>query len=273
MRWWLLGALIVASPACTQRDRVRAETKVADLLVSREQERDIGRQIHEELRQEGLTMLEDEVVVAYVEDMADRVAEEVKRQKGVADLHVHVVDDPEVVNAMATPGGHVYVFTGLLLEAEDEAEVAGVVAHEIAHVVARHSARQMVYAYGYQSIAALALGQNPSLLEQIGAQLAGTGFLAAHSRSEEEEADELGLGYLHRAGYDPRGLPRFFRKLKAQEGKTPAVMAWISTHPTTESRIENLRQRIRARGWEGGEVNAAKHARVEERLTRGRGTR
>jgi predicted Zn-dependent protease len=173
---------------------------------------------------------------------------------------------------MATPGGHVYVYSGLLLEAEDEAEVAGVVGHEIGHVVARHAARQMIYTYGYGALASIALGKDPSLLEQIAAQIAGQGFLSANSRGDEDEADELGLGYLHRGGWDPRGLPRFFRKLKDQEGKVPAVMSWFSSHPTTSSRIENLRGRIDTRGWEGGETNAAAHARIVQRLKGGAGT-
>ena len=180
--------------------------------------------------------------------------------------HVHVIDDPKTVNAFAVPGGHLFVYSGLLLAAENDAEVAGVLAHETGHVVARHSARQMVDAYGLQAIAALAGGQNPSLLEQIATKVAGTGLLLAHSRSEENEADEYGARYSNAAGYDPHGLTTFFQKLEATQGKQPQVMAWLSDHPLTPDRIAKVTHYIAVHHLTATGKNPAAHAAIKARL-------
>jgi beta-barrel assembly-enhancing protease len=102
----------------------------------------------------------------------------------------------------------------------------------------------MVNALGLQTVAALALGRDPSALAQIGASIAGNGLMLAHGRSEENEADEFGVRYTSAAGYDPRGLVTFFEKLKAQQGHTPKALTWLSTHPATESRIAHINTMI-----------------------------
>lgn len=268
----LVAALLAAMPfqsACSARQRIKAETAVADMLISRKQEKQIGKQLHAELEKEGLRYVEDGEVQAYVEGIAADIKKRVNRKENVRDLHVHVVDEPGVVNAMATPGGHVYVFSGLLLDADNQAEVASVVAHEMGHVVGRHSARQMVYAYGYSALASLALGKNPGLLQQIAATVVGQGFMSAHSRSEESEADRLGVHWLSRAGWDPEAAVTFFQKLKEQEGRTPAVAAWFSTHPTTSDRIAELREMIRKDNLSGRELGVEEHQRIVQKLEGG----
>src|SRR5678815_5990329 len=89
------------------------------------------------------------------------------------------------------------------LTADNEAELAGVMAHESGHIAGRHVERAMVNAYGFQALAAAALGQNPSMAQQLAASIAGTGLLRAHSRSEETEADEYGARYISKLDYDP----------------------------------------------------------------------
>jgi predicted Zn-dependent protease len=157
---------------------------------------------------------------------------------------VKVIDDAKTVNAFATPGGHLYVYSGLLQAAGDSAEVAGVLSHEAGHVVARHSARQMVDAYGLQAITELAIGKNPGVASQVAAGIAGKGAMLANSREDETEADEYGARYSTAAGYDPNGLITFFQKLQQQEGKTPQVLSFLSDHPATGDRIGHLRQFI-----------------------------
>lgn len=265
-----LAALSVALPlvlgGCTARQRTKIETSIATALVSEEDEEAIGDAIHAEIERQGGRFVRDPIVRTYVEGIVARLLPEVRRVKAVEDVHVHVLDDPDVVNAFATPGGHVFVHSGLLLAARDEAEVAGVLAHEIAHLAARHPARRMVWMYGASAVAGLALGKDPALLAQVAAELVGGGVLAANSRSAEREADDLALLYVHRAGWDPRGLVRFFVRLREGDGDVPAFLAWLSTHPTSTERIERLRSELRARGWEGGDENADGHAIVKERL-------
>src|SRR5690606_32382452 len=165
---------------------------------------------------EGVELSKDPVVNQYAEGLLAQLVPHAKKDRGDTDYHVHVIDDPKVVNAFATPGGHLYVYTGLLLTADNESEVMGVLAHELGHVVRRHSARQLVAQYGLQTIAAVALGENPNMLKQIGAAVVANGALLAHSRSDEHEADEYAVRYTAAAGYDPRGIAMFFRKLPAK---------------------------------------------------------
>ncbi|MDP2315751.1 MAG: M48 family metallopeptidase [Pseudomonadota bacterium] len=277
-RWWLVAALALSvggAPACTARQRVKLETKVATALVSEAQEREIGRQIHKELDHQGVEYVRDPFVVDYVEDIVARLATEVRREGATDEVHVHVIDDLKIVNAFATPGGHLYVFSGLLLAAGDEAEVAGVLGHELGHIVAKHPARRLALAMGYQALASLALGRDPEEIKQVAASLLGGGVLAAHGRGEENEADQLGIAYLHRAGYDPAGLVRFFKRVREMQGDPPAVLIWLSSHPATGARIDRVREIIRGRGWEGGEEGKDVHQRVQRALrppapTRGR---
>ncbi len=255
------------APACTQRQRSKLETQIASALVSESQEREIGREIARELERQGVTYVNDPTVTEYVDDITARLATEVRREGATDNVQVHVIDEPRIVNAFATPGGHLYVFSGLLLQAEDEAEVAGVIGHELGHIVAKHPARRIALAMGYSALAQLALGREPKQLAQIAASLLGGGVLAAHGRGEENEADRLGLAYLHRAGYDPAGLVRFFTRLReAAGGDPPAVLVWLSSHPTTTSRIDRVREIIRNRGWEGGEVGVETHDQIRDAL-------
>ncbi|MDP2307402.1 MAG: M48 family metalloprotease [Pseudomonadota bacterium] len=270
MRRFVVAALALtvgaSVPACSQRQRSKLETTLATALVSEAEEREIGRQVHKELEKQGVTYVKQALVTQYVEEITERLATEVKREGAPDRIKVYVIDDPEMVNAFATPGGRLYVFSGLLLTAEDEAEVAGVIGHELGHIVAKHPAKRIALAMGYEALANLALGKDPGQLQQLAAVLLGGGVLAAHGRGEENEADRLGLTWLHRAGYDPRGMVRFFRRIKDLSADPPAVLAWLYSHPTTTSRIEHVREMLRRRGWEGGEEGVEAHREVREAI-------
>ena len=181
---------------------------------------------------------------------------------------MYVVDDPKMVNAFATPGGNLYVYTGLILAAESEAQLAGVLAHEAGHVTGRHAARNMVQQYGLQGVASLALGKNPSQAKQLAASLIANGSMLAHSRSQEHEADEYGASFSRRAGFDPNGLIGFFRILQRQQGSEgPKVLTWFSTHPATSDRISHLQQYISENRLTGGAVSTLNRlATVQQRL-------
>lgn len=263
----LLGTASLTT-ACTHRQQAAIETVAAAALVSPEEEAQIGQQIHSELAKKGIAYEDDPVVTDYVRSVAGRIIAEASRTRPNVTWHVQVIDDPKTVNAFATPGGYVYVYTGLLLAVQDEGELAGVLAHEIAHVVERHAARSLVTKFGLEQLAALALGKNPPLLEKVVASILGKGALLAHTRSEETEADEVGATLMWEAGYDPRSLLEFFELLLKTQGQLPGVLVWLSDHPLTTTRIANLREYIDDRHLAGGVERTGRLPEVKRRLER-----
>jgi predicted Zn-dependent protease len=261
--------LVVAggTAGCSGRQRANVEKAVADAAISDQDEAKIGLQVKQELEtKQQVRFVSDPEIVGYVNRVAEPVLRAASRDRKVA-WKVHVVDDPKTVNAFATPGGYLYVYTGLILASDNDAELAGVWGHEAAHVTERHSARAMVNAYGLQSVLQLALGRNPGLLGQIAGTVAGQGTLLAHGRASETEADESGARYTNAAGNDPRGLVTFFQKLEKEQGNTPGVLAWLSTHPNPGDRVKALNETIRAQRLTatGGKDNAALNA-VKQRI-------
>lgn len=241
------GLASLLGVACSHAQRGNAETALAKALVSDQQESQLGVQVKQQLEQEQhVKYLQDAAVVAFVKGITDKVLPLAEKERPGVTWQVHVIDDPKTVNAFATPGGYLYVYSGLLLAADTPAEVAGVLSHEAGHVVARHSARQMVDAMGLEAVAALALGKNPGAVSQIVAGAGGKGLMLANSRGDETEADEYGARFASGAGYDPRGLITFFQKLQKLEGQQPGFAKFLSDHPTTPDRISHLEQYIAA---------------------------
>jgi len=205
-------------------------------FVSLEKEIALGQQVASEFEQTA-KLIEDPVIAEYV----DRVGQNlVKHSDAKVPFHIKVVDTDEV-NAFAFPGGYFYVNKGLLLEAENESELAGVMAHEISHVAARHATERMSKAQILQlaAIPALFVG---GYWAQMGIQNAlGLGInleLLGVTRESEKEADQLGIQYLWNTGYDPNGFVTFFEKLQAKEKSKPGKLAgFFRTHPFTEDRI------------------------------------
>lgn len=180
--------LLIAAAGCAGGNFARTETSLARALVSDEQMIQVGEQIHAELEGQGVRYVKDPEVIRYVNGVAAKIFDLAERDRPGLKYHVHVIDDAKTVNAFATPGGHMYLYSGLLFAADNEAEMAGVLAHESGHVAGRRVERAMVNSYGLQTLASVALGENPSTAKQIAASLVGTGLMAAHSRSEETEA-------------------------------------------------------------------------------------
>lgn len=208
-------------------------------LISLDEEWELGRQLEADLAGK-LDLVDDPAALAYLRDAGGRIVAETPLAG--REWRFHLVRDP-TVNAFNLPGGLVYVHTGLIAAADDASEFAGVLAHEIAHGAARHGTQQLSQRYGLAALASLVLGQDPGMLESIAAQIAAGGALARFSRAHEREADELGLGYMHAAGYDPDGMPGMFEDLLAARRRRPgSVEQFFSSHPLTEERIEATRR-------------------------------
>lgn len=269
--WQMMGllALLPALAGC----RSLGQT-LGDLIVPVDQEVAMGNQYAAELDKE-LKELDDPVVQRYVEEMGQRIVAVCDRQD--IEYHFTVIDDPRTVNAFAVPGGHLYVYTGLLIAAENEAEVAGVMAHEVGHVVARHSANQMAQAMVAQvgvSAVQNALSDESgssdwvSMAAGVLGNVAAQGYLLKYGRDDETEADALSVKYTIKAGYDPEGMATFLEKLYELSGRQDpsGFEAILSSHPPTRGRIEHVRELIAEAGNPGGEVDREAHARIRARL-------
>jgi len=258
----LFLALALALVGCG----VHTTEGMAKALVPDEQEAQLGQQVKQELDKQGTKYVQDPEIVSYVRGVAEKIFVSANKDRPGVDWKVYVIDDPKQVNAFATPGGNLYVFSGLLMAADDEAQLAGVWGHESGHVVARHSARQMVDAMGLETVLGIALGQNPNQLTQLAGTLAAKGALLSYSRQDETEADEYGARYASQARYDPHGIIHFFEKLKAMEGNVPSIAQFLSDHPLTGDRITHLQQYIAEKHLTGTELGAERLRPVKQKL-------
>lgn len=162
---------------------------------------------------------------------------------------VKLIRDDETLNAFATPGGHIYVFTGLINFLEDEDHFAGVIGHEIAHADRRHSVQQLERQYGIALLLTVALGNDPGTLRQVAAQLAGSLAGLRFSREAETEADNFSVHYLGGTDYySCDGAAGFFVQLNQQADQQPGAPEFLSTHPNPDNRIENIQAQAQQAG-------------------------
>jgi predicted Zn-dependent protease len=169
------------------------------------------------------------------------------KHKNVFPYNFQVINDT-IVNAFATPGGYIYIYTGLISFLDNEASLAGVIAHEIAHADQRHMTQRLTSYYGVSTVLGLVLGGNPNMLAEIAANLfVGLGFLA-NSRSDELEADNFSMTYLAGSKYYPGSIVFFFDKIREEQrrrGQTPGGLErLLSTHPLPQDRIDNVKKRM-----------------------------
>lgn len=202
----------------------------------------LGRQLSLEV-EHSTRLITDPVVTEYV----NRIGQNLVRNSDARVPFIIKVVDSEEVNAFALPGGFFYVNSGLILATEDEAELAGVMAHEIAHVAARHATKNMTRAqiWNMAQIPLMVVGGPVAYAISEAAALAvPLGFLK-FSRDAEREADLLGLEYDYAAGYDPHAFVDFFEKLGADEKKKHSAIAKaFSTHPMNSDRIKSAQEEI-----------------------------
>lgn len=173
-------------------------------------------------------------------------------KKNVYAYELEIVARHDILNAFALPGGKIYLYTGLLKYLDNEAALAGVVGHEIAHAEKRHSTQRMTKQYGVSVLLSLLLGQNPSQIAEIAANLFVGFALLANSRSDEDQSDEFSFKYLQDTRYYPGGVKFFFEQLvadgKASASADPSLETYLSTHPEPAQRVANTNGRLTAAG-------------------------
>ncbi len=188
-------------------------------------------------------LVQDPVVTEYVNRIGQNL---VRNSDAKVPFTIKVVDSDEI-NAFALPGGFFYVNSGLILAADNESELAGVMAHEIAHVAARHATRQMTRAQyaNFATIPLIFVGGGIGYAAYNAMSLALPLTFLSFSREFEAQADYLGLEYMYKTGYDPQSFIAFFEKVEAKEKKKPGTLAKaFSTHPPTPDRIGKSQEEI-----------------------------
>lgn len=163
--------------------------------------------------------------------------------------------DKDVLNAFCAPAGYMYYYTGIIKYLDNEAELAGVMAHEMAHADKRHVTKTLLGQYSVTVLLGMILGEDGSELEKIVSQYAvGLGVLK-FSRNHEYEADEMAVKYTADAGYYPKGISVFFEKLQAEEKKGVRVPEFLSTHPDPGNRLESIDSVYISIGSPDGDLN------------------
>ncbi len=211
-------------------------------------EKEMGREFAQEAAKR-LSLVDDPDILEYVAHIGAPIVE--AAQPMSYKFRFHVVKSP-TLNAFAVPGGHIYLYSGLLLKARHEGEIAGVIAHELSHVKHRHSAQMMgkgtLVSLGSLAAAILgaaATGGEGGQAVMVGALGAGQTAMLAFTREFEEEADRYGLFYMYQAGYDPRGLLDFFdMMMREQRFSTSRIPPYLLTHPLRTDRMGQIESLI-----------------------------
>jgi predicted Zn-dependent protease len=240
----ILGALCMgAVSACIQDDGTRFDPIEDITTVSEDEEREIGLQFDQQLRDQ-VEIIEDPVVAAFIHDLGHEIVQTLEPQPFVYRFRVIRADS---LNAFAVPGGYIYFHSETLLAAGSLDELAGVMGHEIAHVKAHHYARMRkksqipdILAGVVGMAAAVASGRPEPLMAAQGANVA---LKLRWSREFETEADRYGSIFMARAGWQPAAITRFFERLVAMEKRQPHnIPPYLYSHPDVEQRIGSVKQ-------------------------------
>lgn len=265
-RWfYLLMSVVVALGICIGSPQKTLAISWLDFLIqgvqifqlsniSNQEEIELGKDINQQLVNNQILLSRNQDVNRYVNQIGQKLAANSTRSD--IPYTFQVVRDNSV-NAFATAGGYVYVTTGLLKAADNEAQLASVIAHEIGHIASRHLIEQMRETAIARGVATAA-GLERSTAVQIGVELA---LQRPNSRQDEFEADRRGLMILRRAGYAESAMVAFMQKLLNQR----SLPTFLSTHPATSDRIAALKREIEPQKADvgGGLNNAAYEAKIE----------
>ncbi len=214
---------------------------------------ELGKQLDQEIKKNAkeYPLLKDRSdVKSYVEGIGRKILSSpdiIKR--GIYAYQFEIIRDDSTVNAFCTPGGYIYVYTGLLKFVDNEATLAGVIGHEIAHAERRHATRRMTTALGYQIVLSILLGGNPGEAEKMAGNLFTGLALLRNSRGDEEESDNFSIRYLRSTEYYPGAIRYFFEKIGGASSRgAGAFQRFLSTHPLPQDRIENIGKQMESLG-------------------------
>ena len=232
--------------------------------ISLDQEWQLGQQMAAQVEQ-SVQLVRDPQALAYVRMVGERIHAVTPLARYPFDFEI--VNDSSV-NAFSIPGGHVYINTGLIAQADKVDMLAGVMAHEISHIVHRDVLKQVQQQQEISTIGSILLGQNPNALSQIVAQVLAGGAMAHFSRGDEKAADDAGLQFMTAAGYDPHGMLDMFQKLLALDrGGNSSVARFFQDHPGTQDRINDITSRIQAMGRTSGIIDDPDYQAIRRRIT------
>jgi len=223
---------------------------LTSLVINNEQEVEIGEQVADEIYDEFALLKDDDPVTqwatALVDSMVD-ASDDYRDHTKFGGYEVHVIYDNELVNAFAAPGGFVYIVSGLIMKANNCAEVAGVVGHELAHVTQRHSAKSIAKNAGLLGLTEIVLkeGITKDIAQGLYVFLQNTHF----SRKDETEADKIGAEIMYKSGYHPQALANMFRILAQippgeKPGEPNRFNEFFSSHPDSNRRIAAIEAQI-----------------------------
>lgn len=237
------GLLAAALVACATSPTGRSQL----MLISDSEMNQMGTQAFQQIRKEQ-KVSNDRGAQRYVQCITDAITGELEGEDAGTGWEVVVFED-DSANAFALPGGKIGVHTGLLDVAENQDQLAAVVAHEVGHVISRHGAervsQQFAAGTAMQMVEAY-VGQESSNSSKLAMALLGVGtqvgVLLPYSRIQESESDVIGLELMAKAGFDPRQSVDLWQNMAAQGGSRPPEL--LSTHPAPDSRIEELRERM-----------------------------
>jgi hypothetical protein len=242
----ILGVLLLFVPGAAAQ---RTELKPGFNMFSPQQDVELGKRAAADAKKQ-LPSCNDPKADAYLTELGMHLTSKLPTNSVKYPFEFHCVND-KAINAFALPGGYVFVNRGAIEAADNEGQLAAVMAHELSHVALRHGTNQVTKAEWAQGIFSIASGifgdsTGGSLLTQLGAFAAG-GVLLRYSRTAESQADVMGTQVLYDAGYDPRAMAQFFEKLEAEtKGKNPPE--FLSDHPNPEHRVGRVDEEIEKLG-------------------------
>jgi beta-barrel assembly-enhancing protease len=235
-------------------------------LLTLQQEIDLGKKVKAEIESDSkkypiLAEAGNEEIYKYIRGISQKILNtgKVANQAKFA-WEVKIINDEKTLNAFCTPGGYIYVYTGLIKFLDSEDQLAGVMGHEIAHAAQRHTGRSITKAYGLNMVVTMLTGGNNTqtmqMIKQITEGIVGLKF----SRGHETEADEYSVTYLCGTGYNAAGAAGFFKKIQGKGGTPPE---FLSTHPDPKNRVQDIEARAKTMQCVGSQTNTQDYARMK----------
>jgi predicted Zn-dependent protease len=233
------------------------------VVIPTEDEIKIGKEVVQDVESQE-KVLNNPQVQNYVSDVGRKIAKVCDRKD--VNYSFKVLDNEEI-NAFACPGGFIYIYKGLMKKLDNEAQLAGVLGHEVGHVVARHSMKRLQAAYGYSILMEVALGDKLSQTAQQLVNAAAGLILLGYGRDNEYEADNNGILYAKKAGYNPKGMIQVFEKFKQMEGNPPNTFEkLLMSHPPAADRINNGNKQIQKIGGTSLPLKENEYAAIKAKL-------